>query len=249
MINNQEKKIESLDPRGEMDFFGHLNTLRKVILYSLIILSVTSVIAYLFSPELLQTLNQPFIEKFPKNSLIGTSPSEAFVLKIKVAIFFGFLLASPAIFLLLWSFIKPALYPSEQKLVLPLASLTCILFFIGALFCFHLILPIAFAFFASQYDSLPQVVPAIKITEQINIVLSFTFVCGVIFEMPIIAFILARLKLISYQGLLAYWRHAICAIFIIAAIFSPPDIFSQILLAIPMTFLYVISLIVVKKFC
>lgn len=231
----------------EMGLFEHLKELRYRVIVMFIAIAIGTGVAYSFSAQVLNLLFQPFLTTFPSTAmLIGTGPAEAFLLKLKVAVFCGILLSSPILFMQLWLFIAPGLYDSERRMVIPFVLSTTLLFIVGVSFCYSFVLPLAFQFFKQQYDSLGSVTPAIRVEEHISIMLQGLIGFGVVFEMPVIAFFLGRIGIIDYKMMVSGFRYAVVIIFVVAAILTPPDVCSQFLMAIPLIGLYCISIVIVK---
>ena len=230
---------------NELPVNEHLKELRVRLFYSLISICVLALISLQFSNFLFDIIKQPFTYSFKNFSLIGTSPGEAFVLKLKLAFFAGILFSSPFIFYQVWKFISPGLLEKERKMIIPFLFVTTVFFLGGVVFAYKIILPIALSFFADEYTSLG-IEPNIKIGEYFSLVIQGILVFGVIFELPILFYLLGRFGLITSQDLIKYWRHSITGIFILSAILTPPDVISQCLMAIPMIILYVLSIFVVK---
>ncbi len=235
------KKSESV----EMGILEHLGELRKRLLISAVAITIGSIIAYLYSGPLFDLLSKPYFDSFSGASLIGTGPAEAFVIKLKVAVFAGIILVSPVLFLQLWLFIAPGLYESERKLALPFVFFTTLLFLIGVVFCYKFIFPVAFQFFNEQYRSIG-VTPAVRLSEHLALIMQGLVAFGLIFELPILAFFLGRIGVINYKMLIAGSRYAIVVIFIVAAILTPPDVMTQLLMAGPLLVLYGFSILIVK---
>lgn len=227
------------------DFLEHLGELRKRIVYSLIGLLPFAVLSYLLSNLLIKTLVANFYEGAHNFELIGTAPQEAFILKIKIAFFGGLLLSMPWVLIQIWLFISPGLKKSEKKMFIPFIFISSLLFFLGTFFCYTQVLPFAFEFFMSQFASI-DLTPNIKLSEHINLALKALFGFGIIFELPVVAYFLAKLSLISSNLLKRYFKHAIVFSFILSALLTPPDVITQFLMAIPLMFLYGVSILVVK---
>lgn len=230
---------------SKMSFLEHLGELRKRIIFILIILTITSICGFCFADLLLNFFIKPFSATALEANIIGTAPAEAFLLRLKVSIFAGFILALPFIFYHLWAFIAPGLYASEKKLSLVFIFFTTLLFILGATFSYYLVLPYAFQFFISEYHSLA-ITPQIKVSELISFILNILLVFGVIFDIPIISFLLARVGILTPSFLIKWFRPAIVTVFVVAAVLTPPDIFTQLLMAIPLLLLYGISILIVK---
>ncbi|NLF25290.1 MAG: twin-arginine translocase subunit TatC [Deltaproteobacteria bacterium] len=236
--------------KAEMGILEHLAELRLRLAYALAALTAASVIAYGFAGSLFLLLSAPYFQTFSNTGaqaadLIGTGPAEAFILKIQLSIFAGAILASPVIFYQVWRFISPGLYEHEKKWAVPFLGCSTVLFVGGVLFCYYAVLPIAFDFFNDQYTSIG-VKPAVKISEYLSLVIRLLLAFGLVFEIPVLAYFLARFGLIDDQMLLRWVRPAIVVIFIVSAIITPPDVISQFLLAAPLILLYGFSILIAK---
>ena len=229
----------------EMGLMDHLTDLRSCIIHCVVSVVITSFIAFYFSDVFFDWLRRPVVATFGEHVLIGTGPAEALTLKMSVAIFAGVIFALPYIFFQLWKFISPGLYDSEKKYVLPFVFITTACFLGGVLFCYYLVVPVSFAFFKEQYNSI-NLVPQIRLSEHIQLTVKMLVGFGTVFELPVISYILARTGLLTAKKMIAAFRYVIVGIFIAAAILTPPDALSQILMATPMLFLYCISILVVK---
>ena len=225
----------------KMPLMEHLRELRKRLVISTILIIIGSVASYSYAAELFSLLCAPFYSAFPNSPLIGTSPSEAWILKLKVAVFAGVLLTSPALFYQVWMFISPGLYSHERRLALPFIFASTALFVGGAGFCYLTVLPLTFSFFHDEFLSIG-VTPTIKIGDQVSMTVAAVTGFGVVFEMPLITFALARLGIIDHSFLITWFKHAVLVIFVIAAILTPPDVLSQFLMAGPLIILYLISI-------
>jgi sec-independent protein translocase protein TatC len=173
--------------------------------------------------------------------IIYTAPAETVMLSIKIAIIGGLMLASPIVFQQAWSFISPALYKREKVLALPTALASTVCFLGGVVFsCYMLPLVLKFLteFAAGAID------PFFRVDEYLNFLIKIALAFGFAFQLPVIAFVLSKIGLIDHKFLLRYFRHAIVLIFIIAAILTPPDVLSQVLLAMPMLALYALSILI-----
>ena len=235
--------MNELDPKGDMTLLEHLSELRRCLFISCLAIVVCAAFAFNWSSEIFTWLIEPFKNSFPTGELIGTGPAEAFMLKMKVALFVGFLAALPIISLQVWRFISPGLYPKERRLFIPFVLITSLLFLGGVAFCDIFVLPVVLSFFSGQYESIG-VVPAVRVSEHLSFLLQVLFAAGVLFELPVVLALLTRLGLVSSAQLKGGFRYAIVIIFIVAAVLTPPDVLSQILLAIPLVGLYWIGVLV-----
>ena len=230
---------------GEMGLMEHLQELRKRLVFGAFAVLVGTVVAYFYSKESFRILSAPYFEAFPNQSLIGTGPAEAFLIRLKVALFAGSLLVSPFLFAQVWLFVAPGLYDHEKKWAIPFVLVTSGLFLVGVTLCYKAMIPLAFHFFREQYNEIG-LTPTIRLSEHLSLMVTSLLGFGVVFELPVLAFILGRLGVIDHHLLIRGARYAIVAIFIISAILTPPDVMSQLLMAGPLCLLYGISILVVK---
>ena len=224
-----------------MPLTAHLEELRWRLIKSLGAVGLAFLVCYGFADELFIFLTQPLIAgNAGKVTLIGTGVAEAFFIKLKVGLIAAVFLASPAILYQLWQFIAPGLLDKEKHYVRPFVGFGSVFFVAGAAFCYELVFPLGFAFFLDQYKTIG-VDPSIRISEYLSFVSGMLLAFGVTFEMPLVVFFLARIGLVTHRTLLHYGRYAVLVIFIVAAILTPPDVASQVLMAIPLLLLYAIS--------
>jgi sec-independent protein translocase protein TatC len=224
-----------------MGVMEHLRELRKRLMYSAIAVAIGAIAAYFYSSEVFALLSAPYLAGFGGAPLIGTSPAEAWLLKVKVAIFCGALITSPILFYQVWAFIAPGLYERERRWVVPYVLISSILFLGGAAFCYYSVLPMTLSFFRDEFASIG-VTPTIKIGEHVSMTIVTLLGFGVVFELPLLTLILARAGIVDHHFLIRWYRQAILIIFIISAIITPPDVLSQMLLAVPLLILYAISI-------
>jgi sec-independent protein translocase protein TatC len=182
--------------------------------------------------------------------LIALQMSDQFMLHFTVAAVAGLIMASPVVFYEIWSFIKPALYDKERKHASGAVFFTSLLFILGILFGYFLIVPFSIDFL-STYSVSPEVENQINMRSYISTVTSITFASGFIFLLPIFSYFLSKVGILTPKFLTTYRRHAYVVLFLVAAIITPPDVFSQIMVGIPLVILYeasiIISYFVVKK--
>lgn len=240
---NDDEEPEGAEDDVPMSIIGHLNELRRRLFRVVIIVVLGFVAFYGVSEPLYAFLSAPLQACMPEGSkLIYTSPQGAFFTYMKVALVASLFGTSPFTFYQLWAFIAPGLYREEKKAVLPLAFFSSIFFLAGAAFCFILVFPIAFQFFMGFASE--TIVPMISVEEYLSFALKLLIAFGVVFEMPLFAYFLSRFGLLTPAFMRRSRRYAILVIFIVAAILTPPDVFSQCLMAIPMLLLYEVSIYV-----
>lgn len=226
-------------------FLSHLEELRKRLVAISIGIGVAFVICYIFSERLFQYLILPLKAVLPKGErLIFTNLPEMFITYLKVSLIAGILLAAPFIFYELWLFIAPGLYQREKKYVIPFVLFSTILFVGGSLFGYFVVFPFGFKFFLGFSNEYVKALPSVKQYFSFSIKLLFAF--GVVFEMPVVVFFLTKMGMVTSDFLKKQRKYAILLIFIIAAILTPPDVATQIMMAGPLLILYEISILISK---
>ncbi len=225
---------------GAMPFLQHLEELRWRLFKSLIAIVVMAMIAFYFAGELIQLIKLPFGD----TPLYNIQVTGTFYAYLKVALFAGVIAALPIVFYQLWAFISPGLYKREKAVILPMVAVSTLLFAVGAGFCFAVVLPIAFKFLMGFATDIVQ--NTITIGSYIDFVGLLMLAFGFGFQMPVIAYFLGKIGLITPSFLSKGRRYALPLLLIVGAVLTPPDVFTQVLLAGPLYLLYEISIIVVK---
>lgn len=236
-----------------MTLLQHLTELRKRLLWSLVIMALGMGVCYLFVDEIYAFLVKPLAEAMgPEDSrrLIYTSMTEAFFTSLKVTFFAGVFLTFPFLLWQVWLFIAPGLYKNERKAFWPFLVATPLLFFFGGAFLYYVILPMAWPFFLSfqtttLQTSLPIQLEA-KVSEYLDLIMTMIFAFGLCFQLPVLLTLMGRAGLITAGQLVSFRKYAIVLIFIFAAIATPPDMISQVILAIPLLLLYEISILLIR---
>jgi len=227
-----------------MPLTAHLAELRSRLIKSLIAVGVAFVLCYQFVEALMAWLIAPLkaLDPAAKVQVIGTGLAEAFFTKLKVSFIAGIFLASPVIFYQIWRFIAPGLYEHERRYVKPFVFFATFFFVCGAYFCYRLVFPTAFGFFLEEYGSI-SIEPLLKISEYLSFASRMLLAFGVVFELPVFTFFLARTGIVDHKMMISTWRYAVVGIFIVAAVLTPgPDVASQLLMATPLLVLYVASI-------
>jgi sec-independent protein translocase protein TatC len=229
---------------------AHLQELRTRLIRSLIALGIAFAVCYQFVDAIMDWLQAPIrqLDAPIKVAMIGTGLAEAFFTKLKVALFAGIFAASPAIFYQLWKFVAPGLYDAEKRYVKPFVFFGTLFFVSGAYFCYRIVFPTAFGFFVAEYASV-SIEPLLKISEYLTFVSRMLLAFGIVFELPVFTFFLARIGIVDHRMMIGAWRWSVVGIFIVAAVLTPgPDVASQMLMATPLLILYAVSIAVAYAF-
>jgi len=226
-------------------FLSHLEELRKRLVAISIGVGAGFVVSYIFSERLFELLILPLKSVLPEgDKLIFTNLPEMFITYLKVSFISGVLLAAPFIFYQLWLFIAPGLYQREKKYVFPFVIFSTILFVGGALFGYFVVFPFGFKFFISFSNEYVKALPSVKQYFSFSIKLLFAF--GVVFELPVVVFFLAKMGVVTPEFLKKKRKYAVLLIFVAAAILTPPDVATQLMMAGPLLILYEIGIIVAR---
>jgi sec-independent protein translocase protein TatC len=240
----------------EMSIASHFNELKQRIKFCIIFFVLFFIICYFSSSKIYQFLLQPFIEisqNIDHRKLIYTSPTEAFTTYLKLSFYSAIFFSFPIFLAEIYLFLAPALYKNEKKNVLIILFFSSFLFLLGAIFCYYLILPLALKFFsafentASTTDKLPIYLET-KISDYLNFTINLLFGFGLAFLSPIFLLFLIKSGVVKIKDLRNKRRYWIVVIFIISAILTPPDVLSQISLAILLIILFEIVILIGKKF-
>lgn len=232
---------------SKQTFIEHLEELRKRLMICLIAVGISFGICYIFSKEIFQLLMIPLQKALPLgSSMIYTSLPEAFFTYLKVALLAGLFVASPVVLYQIWLFVAPALYSHEKKYVIPFVVLSTLLFIGGAAFGYFIVFPFGFKFFMSFATDL--IKPAPKLKEYLSFCSILLLTFGLIFELPLFVLFLAKLGVVDAQMLSRNRRYVIVGMFVTAAILTPPDVVTQLMMAGPLLLLYEVSIWVAKIF-
>ena len=238
---DQPEEQSPAEKVARMPFLEHLGQLRWRLLKSIVAVVGMSMLAFYFSDELFQLIIKPLGE----TKLHVTDVTGSFYAYLKVSLITGLLAAIPIVFYQIWAFVSPGLYPQEKSAVFPLVAVSSLLFMVGVVFCWWVVLPMSLAFLIGFSGDLFE--PIITIGSYLSFTGTLLIAFGISFEMPVVAFFLGKIGILS-SGFMAKGRsYAIVGILIMAAIMTPADVFSQILLAGPLYILYEISIMLVKS--
>ncbi len=227
---------------AEETFISHLVELRSRLVRSLIAMGVVFLALFYWASDLYRLLAAPLIAKLPAGGqMIATDISTPFFVPMKVAMMTAFLICLPYILWQFWAFVAPGLYTHEKKLAGPLVIVSTILFLCGMAFAYFLVFPVVFGFIVS---TAPQGVAVMTdINKYLDFVLTMFMAFGVTFEVPVIVVILVKMGIVSVAKLRDIRRYVIVGAFVVGAIFTPPDVVSQLMLAIPLCLLYELGII------
>jgi sec-independent protein translocase protein TatC len=230
---------------AEESFISHLVELRNRLIRAVLAVAVVFLCIAYWARDLYDLLAQPLLRALPAGGqMIGTDVVGVFVEPIKVAFMTAFLIVLPYVLYQAWAFVAPGLYRHEKRFALPLLVASVALFFVGMAFAYFLVFPAVFHFMS---DIAPKGVAWMTdISKYVSFVLTTFMAFGLAFEVPIVVILLVKAGLVDIRKLREIRAYVIVAAFVIAAIFTPPDVFSQLMLAIPMCLLYEAGILVAR---
>jgi sec-independent protein translocase protein TatC len=225
----------------------HIAELRSRLIKIVITFFILFIIAFLFWKDIFAFLAKPatnVLHTSNKSEMIFTNLVEPFVTAVRVSLYTAFFASLPVILYQLWKFVAPGLYEDEKKLVLPFVVFGTLMFYIGAAFAYFIVFPIGFKVLINFGGQ--NFVAMLKISEYVSVSLKIMIGFGIAFELPVLSYFLAKLGLITDKTLKDFFRYAVVIIFIIAAVLTPPDLFSQLAMATPLLILYGLSIWIAK---
>jgi sec-independent protein translocase protein TatC len=224
-------------------FVAHLIELRTRLLHSVVALLLVFIALFPWAANLYTWLAQPLLSKLPKGAqMIATDVTTPFFVPLKVAMMAAFLIALPYILYQIWRFVAPGLYAHEKRLVWPLIITSTVLFFCGMSFAYFIVFPVVFGFITA---SAPQGVAVMTdIDKYLSFVLGMFMAFGITFQVPVVVVLLVRMGLVTVEKLRDVRRYVIVGAFVVGAIFTPPDVVSQFMLAMPLWLLYEAGIVV-----
>jgi len=240
-----EKKLPPEE--NKLPLTSHLQELRKRLILSFIAIGAGFILCYALAVPLFDVLAAPLLKVMPTGgSLIFTSVAEAFFAYMKVAFIAGLILVSPFVLYQIWAFVAPGLYRHEKKYVVPFVLLGSVFFAMGICFGYFVAIPVGFKFLLGYATDFIKPMPAMK--EYLSFSIKFLLVFGLVFEFPVVLVLLAKIGVVDAKTLARQRKYAILLIFIFAAVMTPPDLISQVLMALPLMGLYELSILLAKLF-
>lgn len=251
----------------KMTFGGHLEVLRRMLFRVLIVTGIFAGVIFVFKDTTFSLLLAPsksdfclyrWIEQFLAwmgydfrfdsfhVDLIATDLSSQFMTHISTSVYLGLLCASPYILFELFRFVSPALYANERKYAIPVLLTVYTLFIVGVLMSYYILFPISFRFLGT-YSVAEQVHSTITLDSYVTTFVTLTLVMGVVFQLPVVAYFLAKLGFIQGETLAKYRQYAFLIIMVVAAVITPPDLMTLILVAIPLYLLYEVSIVITYR--
>lgn len=242
---------------NEMTFWDHLDVLRSVIIKMLVAALAFSLVAFCLKDQLFALVLAPQSPQFITYRLLGathfhirlinTGLTEQFMIHLKTACSMGLLVASPYMLILLYRFVAPALYPNEKRYVVQVSVCGMLLFMLGVVIDYFIVFPFTVRFLGT-YSVSAEVENMLSIQSYIDTLLMMSLVFGIVFELPVVSWLMAKLGLLRYEWMRRYRRHAVVAILIVAAVITPTsDVFTLLIVSLPIWLLYEFSMLVVKR--
>jgi len=235
--------FKNLSSKDKQTIIEHLEELRKSLIISIVAIVAAAIASFSYNEQILSIVTTPLINL--NENLVVTGVTEAFFVKLKLSFLSGFVIAFPVVIWSFWRFFKPALYPSERKYIYILLPISVLLFVVGVLFSYFGILPLVLKFFI--YIAGDTLDTMFKVDQYISFVTAFTIPFGVVFELPVVVYFLTIIGVVKYEFLAKNRRYALLIIVILAAALTPgPDPISQMMMAVPVYFLFEISIWISK---
>lgn len=232
----------------QMTLMQHFSELRRRVLWVALIFALCFVFGWWIAPFLQQFLTQPLMAVWPDGELLYTGLSDGLMIHFSLATLFSLIVILPVALWHVWAFVSPGLKESERKIIWPLLIASPILFLLGAGFAFYFLFPVVFRFFVELNQSAPvpnMLMPVAR--DYLTFAIGLLKVFGVAFQLPLVLILLNRIGVLPRVAMLKMRRYAIVFIIVLAAILTPPDVVSQIMLALPMWVLFEISILFMRR--
>ena len=236
---------DSPESAAQDTFLSHLVELRSRLVHSIVAVLVVFVVLFPWSKEIYALLARPMLNALPSGAqMIATDVTGTFLVPLKVTLMAAFLIALPFVLWQVWAFVAPGLYQHEKRLALPVIVSSVFFFAVGMSCAYFVVFPVAFGFFAGYTP--PGVQMMTDIDKYLSFVLTMFIAFGLTFETPVVVVVLVRMGVISLEKLKGMRPYVIVGAFIVGAIFTPPDVVSQLLLAVPLWLLYELGLLAAR---
>lgn len=233
------------DSAAQESFLSHLFELRTRLLRSIVAVVIVLVVLFPWAKEIYAILAEPLLRTLPQGgTMIATDVTGTFLVPLKVTLMTAFLIALPYVLWQAWAFVAPGLYQHEKRLVTPVIVSSVAFFMIGMAFAYFFVFPVMFSFFAGYTP--PGVQMMTDIDKYLSFVLAMFLAFGLTFEVPIIVLVLVRMRVVSLEKLRSIRSYVIVGAFVLGAIFTPPDVLSQLMLAVPLWVLYELGLFLAR---
>ncbi|MBR5625764.1 MAG: twin-arginine translocase subunit TatC [Alphaproteobacteria bacterium] len=232
----------------KMTMMQHFSELRRRILWIALIFSVAAIAGWYIAPYLQMFLTGPLLDIWPNGTLLYTGLTDGLMIRFSLAVLFALIVIMPVVLWHLWAFVAPGLRKKEKNFIWPILIMSPVLFLLGAGFAFYFLFPIAFKFFVDLNNASP--VPSVLLPaarDYLRFSIGLLKVFGVAFQLPLILVLLNRIGVLSRSYALKMRRYAIVLIVVVAAVLTPPDVVSQLLLAIPMWLLFEASILFMRR--
>ena len=226
-------------------FISHLIELRSRLLRAIVAVFIVLAALFPFAKDIYAALAQPLLRVLPQGStMIATDVTGTFLVPLKVTLMAAFLVALPYVLYQAWAFVAPGLYQHEKRLVIPVLVSSFLFFLVGMAFAYFLVFPIAFGFFAGYAPVGVQMMT--DIDKYLSFVLTMFIAFGLTFETPVVVIVLVRMRIVSLDKLKAARPYVIVGAFVVGAVFTPPDVISQLLLAVPLWLLFELGVLLAR---
>ena len=237
--------MSDMPEAAQETFISHLIELRSRLLRAIVAIVIVLAALFPFAKDIYAALAKPLLRVLPQGStMIATDVTGTFLVPLKVTLMAAFLLALPYVLYQAWAFVAPGLYQHEKRLVIPVLVSSFLFFLIGMAFAYFLVFPIAFGFFAGYAPVGVQMMT--DIDKYLSFVLTMFIAFGLTFETPVVVIVLVRMRIVTLEKLRSARPYVIVGAFVVGAVFTPPDVISQLLLAVPLWLLFELGLLLAR---